>query len=107
MQKWYILVFVNLILSCNREVEMPKGTKYYESFSGYNHPVQMINEISFHEVEHLQSYIKSTYKNQKLQVVEKYINNRLFFKYVYTYEKNKLIKVELSNNCGYNKTVNY
>lgn len=71
--------------------------KYYKSFAGYNHPIKLINEIGADSVKVRNNYLKGIYINKKLKVVEKYNDEKLFFRYDYVYERNKLIKVKITD----------
>lgn len=93
MKTTFFLFQLLFIFSCNQKTIDKDGIKYYEAFYGYNHPIKLSDEIGFSEIKNKKTYLKATYKNTNLVEVEKYLNNELFFRYVYIYDKDKLIKV--------------
>lgn len=98
----YFFVFV--FLSCNKTSSYSEkdftSIKYYETFSGYNHPLSLISEIRKEETIHKKAYYIGYFRNNKLMKVEKFLDNDLFFFYEYFYEKDKLVKAILSNKEG-------
>lgn len=105
MKKIFLFIQVLLFSFCTQKSLSMEEVKYYESFSGYDHPIKLNNEIDNNSLKDKNIYLKAIYINNKLEVVEKYINNHLFFRYVYVYEKNKLIKIETTNINGEKKVI--
>ncbi|MCX8618676.1 hypothetical protein J3U42_09740 [Gilliamella sp. B2923] len=105
MKKIFLLIPVLFFSFYTQNGLGMEEVKYYESFSGYDHPIKLNNEIDLNSLKDKNNYLKAIYINNKLKVVEKYINNNLFFSYVYVYEKNKLIKIETTNINGEKKTI--
>lgn len=103
MKKIFLLIQILFFSFCTQKSISMEVVKYYESFSGYDHPIKLNNEIDFNSLKDKNIYLKAIYINNKLEVVEKYINNNLFFRYVY--EKNKLIKIETTNINGEKKVI--
>ncbi|WP_299999697.1 DUF6156 family protein [uncultured Cedecea sp.] len=71
---------------------------YYASFTGFYHPVRLLEEVAYSQTFSMSSYIKATFDaNNKLVVIEKFIGNISFFKYEYVWSgKNKITEVHLS-----------
>lgn len=74
--------------------------KYYETFSGYNHPILLKSEIKNEETIHKKAYYIGYFKNNKLIKVEKFLDNNLFFTYEYFYKNDQLVEAILINKEG-------
>lgn len=72
--------------------------KYYGSFSGYHHPIKLTNKIDIERVKGKNYYLRAIYINNKLALVEKYINKNFLDMFIRT--KNKRIKIEIMNING-------
>lgn len=75
---------------------MLESKKYYASFSGYNIPLKLAEEISESEALSKHSYYIGFFLEKKLVRVEKYVNRTLFFQHFYYYNENgALIKSKI------------
>lgn len=81
--------------------------QYFESWSGYNHPIKPISEISEDRLlEHTGPYYIATYKDDNLIVFEKVHDNSTLFKYEYKYDDlGKLETATLVNKDGVKKNI--
>lgn len=75
--------------------------KYYSYFSGYEHPVKLVDEISFEEAEKKNSYYIATYEKDRVIKIEKILYKKSFFTYIYKYNKEGVLDtVEIIDKNG-------
>jgi hypothetical protein len=74
--------------------------RYYESFTGYNHPVKLLSEIKKIDSIKKESFYIGYFEEEKLVKVEKFLNGELFFTYEYVYKNDDLVKAILINKDG-------
>ena len=91
-----ILIFL-FITGCKKPNDDSVSVKYYSSFVGYNHPVQLIDELSETKIKEKKSYYVGTYNNSdRLIKVEKRLDGKILFIYNYSYNDNgKLLYVKI------------
>lgn len=100
MLKLMCILNLFFMLSCKSSNEIE--VKYYETFSGYNHPILLTSEINKEDTSRKKAYYIGYFKNNKLIKVEKFLDNNLFFTYEYFYKNDKLVKAVLINKEGKN-----
>ncbi len=94
------LVFFILFISCNKnnDQKIDVTVKYYSSFIGYNHPVELIDELSEKQKNEKECCYIGTFDNNMLIKVEKILNNETVFIYYYSYDRNgNLLKFNIKN----------
>jgi len=72
--------------------------RYYKDFGAKKYePMTLYNEINIDETKNHRTYLKAFYRNGKLMIVEKYVDEELFFRFSYTYDGNELIDIKKVN----------
>ena len=100
-KKMFFFIFIVLFLNCKKmSLEQDKNMevkKYYETFSGYSHPVNLIGELALEEIKKKEgSYYVGYYKKKLLIRVDKILNKKMAFSYIYSYDSSdNLVKVIL------------
>ena len=98
-----IIISLSFLNNCanNKKVENTgivknkETIKYYRDFGAKHYePMILYNEISINEIKNERVYLKAFYENGKLLIVEKYLDQKLFFRFVYTYDCDKLVNTE-------------
>lgn len=79
-----------------------KKIRYYAGFTGFRHPIRLLNEVTDSQILEMNSYIQGTFdSSNNLVTVERFIDNKSYFKYEYVYtDKNKIRIARLLNEKG-------
>jgi len=97
----FFFLFFFFFLNCKKmplvQDKNMNGKKYYETFSGYNHPINLIGELTLEDIKEKEgSYYVGYYKKEMLIRVDKKLNKKTVFSYIYTYDSSdNLVKIIL------------
>jgi hypothetical protein len=82
--KRLLLIYLVVVSSCNNSSFT--GVKYYQSFTGYKHPVRLKGEVSINSISDSISYYRGYYKDDILIKVEKMWKGKIEYSYTYIYD---------------------
>jgi len=84
------------VSNMKNKIDTTETIKYFKDFGAKKYePMRLYNEISIDETKNHRTYLKAFYKNGKLMMVEKYLDEELFFRFSYAYDGDKVIDTKI------------
>ena len=86
LNKLLFLLFPLFFSSCIDNHENNIRVEYYKSWTGYSHPVKLIDKIDSSQIKNFKVYYVAKYEKNKLLSVTKHLNDTVVYEFKYKYD---------------------